>query len=230
MVVTVDGPAGSGKSSASRLLARELGFAFLDTGALYRAIALAAQRAGMQDAGEEELDAWLDGVPLEAKSREGCFLVLLDGQDVEPFIRNEIISQLASRLSALAPVREHLMGLQRAAGQAGDLVAEGRDMGTVVFPRAEAKFFLTASETERARRRWLELTQRGQQVELDEVLGDMRRRDRRDAQRSLSPLRPASDAVVLDTTDHGLPEVVEILAQAVRGRQWVLAQKANETL
>lgn len=219
MVVTVDGPAGSGKSSASRLLARKLGFAFLDTGALYRAIALAAQWDDMQDQGEDELAAWLSEVPLEAISQEGSFLVLLGGQDVEPYIRNEAISQLASRLSALAPVREHLLGLQRAAGRAGDLVAEGRDMGTVVFPQAEAKFFLTAGEQERARRRWLELRQRGQQADLAEVLADLRQRDQRDSERSLSPLRPAADAVVLDTTPLSLAEVVDTLAAKVRERR-----------
>ena len=219
MVVTVDGPAGSGKSSASRLLAQELGFAFLDTGALYRAIALAAQREDMQQAGADELAAWLKKVPLEARPKHGRFAVLLDGQDVEPYIRNEAISQLASRLSALAPVREHLLGLQRAAGRAGDLVAEGRDMGTVVFPQAEAKFFLTAGEKERAHRRWLELTQSGQQVDMAEVLADLRLRDQRDSQRSLSPLRPAEDAVVVDTTPMSLSEVVAALARQVRERR-----------
>lgn len=219
MVVTVDGPAGSGKSSASRLLARELGFAFLDTGALYRAIALAAQRDEMQQAGAAELAAWLKDVALEAKPQDGRFVVLLDGQDVERHIRNEAISQLASRLSALAPVREHLLGLQKAAGRAGDLVAEGRDMGTVVFPRAEAKFFLTAGEKERAHRRWLELTKSGQQVDMAEVLDDLRLRDQRDCQRSLSPLRPAEDAVVLDTTPLSLSEVVATLARQVRERR-----------
>lgn len=219
MVVTVDGPAGSGKSSASRLLAQELGFAFLDTGALYRAIALAAQWDDMQEQSEDKLAAWLRKVPLEAISQDGSFLVLLGGQDVEPYIRNETISQLASRLSALAPVREHLLGLQRAAGRAGDLVAEGRDMGTVVFPQAEAKFFLTAGEQERARRRWLELKQSGQQADMAEVLADLRQRDQRDSERSLSPLRPATDAVVLDTTPLSLAEVVDTLAQKVRERR-----------
>ncbi|MBU4275956.1 MAG: (d)CMP kinase [Proteobacteria bacterium] len=219
MVVTVDGPAGSGKSSASRLLARKLGFAFLDTGALYRAIALAAQWDDMQDQGEDKLAAWLRKVPLEAISQDGSFLVLLGGQEVEPYIRNEAISQLASRLSALAPVREHLLGLQRAAGRDGDLVAEGRDMGTVVFPHAEAKFFLTAGEQERARRRWLELNQSGQQADMADVLADLRQRDLRDSERSLSPLRPAEDAVVLDTTPLSLAEVVDTLAKKVRERR-----------
>lgn len=221
MVVTVDGPAGSGKSSASRLLARELGFAFLDTGALYRAIALAAQRAGMLEAAEEELTAWLEELPLQAKPSDGRFVVLLEGRDVEPFIRNEAISQSASRLSALAPVRQRLLGLQRSAGRAGDLVAEGRDMGTVVFPGAEAKFFLTADENERARRRWLELSHDGQHAEMAEVLVDLRRRDQRDSQRGLSPLRPAEDAVVLDTTSLSLSDVVDILAEHVRERRKV---------
>jgi cytidylate kinase len=230
MVVTVDGPAGSGKSSVSRELARCLGFAFLDTGALYRAIALAAQRQGVDPSDEAAVAAWVDGVPLEVRSQEGRFVVLLDGQDVEPFIRDEAISQLASRLSALAPVRRRLLGLQRAAGEAGDLVAEGRDMGTVVFPGAEAKFFITATAEERARRRWLQLKHQGQAPDLAEVLADMRRRDQRDAQRSLSPCQPAADAQRIDTTSYTQRQVVDLLVKGVRARQNPGGQKPNETL
>ncbi|RJX31286.1 MAG: (d)CMP kinase [Desulfarculus sp.] len=211
MVVTVDGPAGAGKSSVSRALAAALGFAFLDTGALYRAVALAASQSGLDLADEAALAAWLPGLELEARPQGGRFLVLLSGQDVEPFIRGEAISQVSSQLSALAPVRSRLLELQRAAGRAGDLVAEGRDMGTVVFPRAEAKFFLTATDQERARRRWRQLRRDGREPELEQVLAEMQRRDQRDQARTLSPLRPAPDAEVVDSTDLSLEQVVDLL-------------------
>jgi len=219
MVVTVDGPAGAGKSSVSREAAARLGFAFLDTGALYRALALAAQRQGVDPDDPRAVAAWAPGVAVEARLRDGDFLVLLDGQDVEPFIRNEAISQLASRLSAAQPVRQRLLELQRAAGKAGDLVAEGRDMGTVVFPEAEAKFFLTATDQARAHRRWLQLREQGQKPDEAEVLAEMRRRDQRDASRALSPCVPAPDALEIDTTGYSQGQVVELLVEEVERRR-----------
>ncbi|MEW5913740.1 MAG: (d)CMP kinase [Thermodesulfobacteriota bacterium] len=215
MVVTVDGPAGAGKSSVSRALAAALGFAFLDTGALYRAVALAAAQSGLDPADQASLAAWLPGLDLEARPQGGRFLVLLAGQDVEPYIREESVGQLASQLSALAPVRARLLQLQRAAGRAGDLVAEGRDMGTVVFPGAEAKFFLTATDEERARRRWRQLRQAGQEADLAQVMAQMQRRDQRDRARALSPLRPAPDAEVVDTSRLSLEQVVARLLERV---------------
>lgn len=216
MVVTIDGPAGAGKSTVARALARELGFAYLDTGALYRAVALAASWDGVDPDDEPVVEAWLTRVELEVLLEGGRFVVRLQGREVEPFIRNEEIGQLASRLSALAPVRDFLLELQRSAARQGDLVAEGRDMGTVVFPRAEAKFFLTADDRERARRRWLELKDERPELTLDEVLQEMRRRDERDASRKLSPLQPAPGAEVVDTTGLSPEEVVKLLAEKVR--------------
>ena len=230
MVVTVDGPAGSGKSTVSREVAVRLGFAFLDTGALYRALALAAQRQDIDPDDQEAVAAWAPGVAVRARLEGGGFAVLLEGQDVEPFIRNEAISQLASRLSALAPVRARLLQLQRAAGQAGDLVAEGRDMGTVVFPKAEAKFFLTATPQARAHRRWLQLREQGEQADESEVLADLVRRDQRDEQRALSPCVPAPDAVQVDTTPHTREEVVALLAAEVERRRRQADPKGNESL
>ncbi len=218
MVVTVDGPAGAGKSSVSREVAARLGFAFLDTGALYRALALAAQRQGVDPDDQGAVAAWAPGVAVQVSLRDGDFVVLLDGADVEPFIRNEAISQLASRLSAIQPVRQRLLELQRAAGQAGDLVAEGRDMGTVVFPQAEAKFFLTATDQARAHRRWLQLREQGQKPDEAEVLAEMRRRDQRDAGRALSPCVPAPDTLVIDTTGYSRRQVVELLVGEVERR------------
>ncbi len=216
MVVTVDGPSGAGKSSVSRRLAAGLGFAFLDTGALYRGVALGARWAGMEDQLEAVIEAWLTRLDLEARPVGGRFLVLLEGRDVEPFIRNEEMAGLASRFSALAAVRAHLLDLQRRAGRSGDLVAEGRDMGTVVFPQAEVKFFLTAEPAERARRRWLELKPSRPGLTLDEVRADLDQRDERDSRRALAPLKPAADAMVVDTTTLDEDEVLTLLMANAR--------------
>lgn len=228
MIVTIDGPAGAGKSAVSRRLAAELGFAFLDTGALYRALALAALAAGRADDDEAALAAWLPGVDLTVRLERGRFLVLLDGRDVEPLIRDEAVAGAASRLSALAPVRERLLGLQRLAGTRGDLVAEGRDMGSVVFPDARAKFFLTASATERARRRLAQLAPARPGLTLETVMADMASRDQRDARRSLSPLKPAPDALVVDSTELDEDAVTALLARRVRELQ--TGQSSNESL
>jgi CMP/dCMP kinase len=220
MVVTVDGPAGAGKSSVSRTLAARLGFAFLDTGALYRAVALAYTWGGQGGMNEAVLAAWLTRVDIQARPLGGRFLVLLEGRDVEPFIRNDDIAQLASRLSALGPVREHLMAVQRQAGEHGDLVAEGRDMGTVVFPQARVKFFLTAGDAERARRRLLQLKPTRPDLTLEAVLADIVQRDARDSGRKLAPLKPAPDAIIVDSTDLDEEQVVRTLLEAVaRARQ-----------
>lgn len=220
MVVAIDGPSGAGKSTVSRRLAAELGFSYLDTGALYRAVALGASLAGWErETADEAVAAQLTRLEISVRLERGGFLVLLDGGEVEPFIRNERIGGLASRLSAMAPVREFLLELQRQAGRQGDLVAEGRDMGSVVFPEAEVKFFLSASEEARAHRRWLEL--RGAQPDLEEsqVLADMRQRDKRDSKRDISPLAPARDALVVDSSDMNIDQVVEFMLQKVRERQ-----------
>lgn len=219
MVVTIDGPAGAGKSTVARRLAAELGFAFLDTGALYRAVALAAAQAGVDPDDEAEVAAWVEGVGVDARPQDGRFLVTLRGRDVEPEIRTEAVGALASRLSALPAVRTRLLGLQRAAGASGDLVCEGRDMGTVVFPQAEAKFFLTADDQERARRRWLEEKQRDPAVTLEDVLARVRRRDAQDQGRAHAPLRPAPDAHMVDTTRLGLADVVALLRRLVDERR-----------
>lgn len=219
MVVTIDGPGGAGKSSASRALARRLGMAVLDTGALYRAVALGASLAGWQDeASEAVVAARLTRIKVEARSEGGRFVVLLDGGDVEPFIRNERIGGIASRLSAMKPVREYLLSVQRAAGRAGDVVAEGRDMGTVVFPDAAVKIFLTAGDEVRARRRFLELKDAQAGLTMDQVRAELAERDERDQGRALSPLKPAPDAHVLDSSELDLAQVVDAMEAVVRGR------------
>lgn len=216
MVVTIDGPSGAGKSTVSRRLASELGFAYLDTGALYRAVALAATVNGLeQEESEAVIAAWLTRVDIAAKPENGRFVVFLDDRDVEPFIRNEEIGGIASRLSSMAPVRDFLLELQRKAGEAGNLVAEGRDMGTVVFPLAEVKFFLVADDMERARRRYEELKSGQPDLTLETVARELAARDERDAGRSLAPLAPARDAIVVDSTEIGVDQVVAIMREQV---------------
>ncbi len=222
--MAVDGPAGAGKSSASRLLAARLGFAMVDTGAIYRSVALAARRAGIAYDDDAALEALLGGVRIRfappARAGEGQ-RVFLGDEDVSAEIRTPPISMGASAVSARPVVRAGLLELQRRLALAPEnrgAVLEGRDIGTVVFPDAEAKFYLTASVEERARRRHAELLARGEQVELQQVLAEQSQRDRADSQRAVAPLRPAEDALPVDTSGLPLEAVVERLAAEVVAR------------
>ncbi len=225
-IVAVDGPAGSGKSTASRLLAARLGFTLVDTGALYRAVALAASRAGIPYDDDERLASLVPALEIRLEPPPpgdpgAGQRVLLGGEDVSRAIRTPAMSLGASAVSARPVVRAGLLDLQRrlaaAPGSRGS-VLEGRDVGTVVFPDADAKFFLTASDEVRARRRFAELQARGDRSRLDEVLAEQRRRDRDDSRRAAAPLKPAPDAVRVDTSDLTLDQVVERLAGEVEAR------------
>lgn len=215
-LLAIDGPAGAGKSTVSREVARRLGFTMIDTGALYRAVALAATRAGIAYEDEEGLSRLLGSLDLRLEEER----VLLDGDDVSREIRTPEMSLGASRVSTVAAVREGLLRLQRELGLAAPrgAVLEGRDIGTVIFPDADAKIFLTASVEQRARRRHEELAARGEQVDFEEVLADQIRRDRRDTERALAPLRPAEDAIVVDSTGRGIDDVVGEIVEIVRQR------------
>jgi cytidylate kinase len=218
VVVTIDGPAGAGKSTVARRLARALGYRLLDTGAIYRSVAYAARAAGV---------AWTDGPALGALAAaldiDFAFAgdvnqVLLAGADVSAAIRTPEMSQGASQVSAHPEVRAALLELQRRLGAGGGVVVEGRDTGTVVFPAARAKFFLTASDDERARRRVAELRAAGQDVDLESTLKDIRERDERDASRAVAPMVAADDAVLFDSSQLNLDEVVAELLAIVRRR------------
>jgi CMP/dCMP kinase len=219
VVVAIDGPAGAGKSSAAKELARRLGYRLLDTGALYRAVALLARRCGIEwddAAGTAALARDLD---VEFRLEGEQNRVLIAGEDVSTAIRTAEVSEGASHVSAHPEVREALLELQRRLAREGGVVAEGRDVGTVVFPDAAAKFFLTADPAERARRRFEEMSAAGQAADLAATRDDLERRDARDTSRAAAPLVEAPDAVRVDSTDLELDEVVEKMLAAVRARE-----------
>jgi cytidylate kinase len=214
-VIAIDGPAGSGKSTVAAQVARALGYTLLDTGALYRAVALAAREVGVAWDDAPALARLARALELRFELRGQQNRLLMRDRDISEEIRTPEISRGASAVSALAPVREALLELQRGFARRGALVAEGRDMGTVVFPGAGLKVFLEASARERARRRHRELLARGHRLSYEEVLRQQVDRDRADTQREVAPLRAADDAVVLDTTALSIEQVVQrVLALA----------------
>ncbi|MGH7816188.1 MAG: (d)CMP kinase [Candidatus Binatia bacterium] len=200
MIIAIDGPSGAGKSTLARRLARELGYIYLDTGAMYRALALKLLRQGVDLADDAHMARLVQSTAIDLREVNGKLAVLLDGADVGAEIRAPEVSQMASKASALKIVRARLLELQRAVGRRGNVVAEGRDIGTVVFPQAEVKIFLEASTEERARRRYQELSAAGRSVEFDETLREMVERDKRDRERDLAPLRQAEDALRIDSS------------------------------
>jgi len=215
-VIAVDGPAGAGKSSASRALARRLGFGYVDTGAMYRAVGVLAAERGIDADDAAALGRLVAGLDFEL-ARDGERL-LIGGRDLSAAIRRPEAGELASRVSTQPVVRQRLVALQRALGAAGGVVMEGRDIGTVVFPDARVKLYLTADPATRAARRAAELRAAAATVDEAALARELAERDRRDAGRAHSPLRPAADAVVLDTTALTLEEVVEAMERVVRER------------
>ena len=204
-VITLDGPAASGKGTVAELVARELGFHYLDSGALYRIATLAALKAGVDPADSEGLTAVAEKLsPVFENGR-----ILIEGEDVTLAIRSEEVSRATSKVAVVPGVRRALFDLQRRAARAPGLVADGRDMGTVVFPEAPLKVFLTASARVRAERRYKQLTARGETADLDLLTKDLEERDRRDRERAEAPLKPAADARLLDTTEMGIEEAVK---------------------
>ncbi len=215
-VVAIDGPGGAGKSTVARRLARELSFIYLNTGAMYRALALAVSEAGIKPDDpnlEQRIAPILQAMKIEFDGER----VILNGRDVSAEITRPEISDLASTYSILATVRARMRELQRAIGAQGGVVMEGRDIGTAVFPDAELKFFLDADPAVRAARRCAELSAQGVRANLDEVLRELTERDRRDSARELAPLRRADDAVVIDTSTQTIDQVVSALKKRIQG-------------
>jgi cytidylate kinase len=212
MIVTIDGPAGSGKSSAAKELARRLGFEFLDTGAMYRAVTLAALRSAIDVLDHASVAALLLSLRIDMPPGR----VVLNGEDVTGQIRTAAITAASGPVADNPAVRRRLGELQRTISAGRNMICEGRDQGTVVFPDAACKFFLIAERGERARRRQRDMRARGEVLDLETVLQAQEVRDARDAQRDIAPMKPAVDAIILDSTHLGLDQVVDQMEQAVR--------------
>ncbi len=216
--IAIDGPAGAGKSTLARLLAARFGFVYVDTGALYRSIGLFALRKGVEPSDAAGVRALLPEIRVELKFKGGKQHVLLCGEDVSARIRTPEVSDAASRVSAIPAVRTFLLGLQRDIAARSNVVMDGRDIGTVVLPGALVKIFLSASPEDRARRRYEEMLAKGQPAVYERVLADMVERDRADSGRDVAPLKPAPDAVRVDTTGFPLEKSLATLAALVKER------------
>ena len=217
IAIAIDGPAGAGKSTIARLAAKELGFIYVDTGALYRTIGLAASRRGFSSDDKAEIIAMLPEIIVELSFNEKHEqIVLLDGEDVSGLIRTPEISMMASAVSAIPEVRAYLLDLQRNMAHTDNVIMDGRDIGTVVLPDAKIKIFLSASPECRARRRYEELIEKGMDVKFEDVLSDVVARDYADSHRDIAPLKPADDAVMVDTSGEDLETSVNKLLQIMR--------------
>ena len=214
--IAIDGPSGAGKSTIARILAKKLGYLYVDTGALYRTVGYAVLQKGIDPKNTEEVEALLPKITVSMGYVNGEQHVFLNGEDVNDLIRTPEVSMAASATSAMPPVRRFLFRLQQDTARENSVIMDGRDIGTVVLPFASVKIFLTASAENRAQRRFLELREKGMDVVYEDVLADMKERDYNDSHRAAAPLKPADDAVLVDTSDNTLEESVEILKSVIQ--------------
>ncbi len=217
--VAIDGPAGAGKSTIARLLSKELSFIYVDTGAMYRAIAYYYLRNGIDVSDEEKVIGKLDEIRVNIEYDEGVLQVILNGENVSGFIRTQEVGFATSTISKIPAVREKLLDLQRELAEKNNVVMDGRDIGTCVVPDAPVKIFLTASTLTRAERRWKELKERGIEADLSTIEEEIKARDEQDMNRKTAPLRQAEDAVLLDSSDMSIEEVVSEMKRIV-GEKW----------
>jgi cytidylate kinase len=218
LIIAIDGPVGSGKSTLARRVAEMMGYVYIDTGAMYRALALKALRRGLSLDATDQLVALARETRIDLRAQNGTQRVILDGEDVTTAIRTPEVSQAASKVAVVPGVRKVLVAEQRRAGEQGGVVMEGRDIGSVVFPDAGLKIFLTASPEVRAERRWREHQQKGEAIDLSRTLEEIRERDQRDRERSTSPLVRALDAVVVDSTAMEPEEVARLVVMLAKGQ------------
>ena len=219
IAIAIDGPAGAGKSSLSKEVAKELSFIYVDTGALYRTIGLATSRKGISKDDKDGIVSLLDEIEVKlAFNDEGTQIVLLNGEDVSGFIRTPQASMYASAVSAIPEVRAFLLDLQRNMAKNDNVIMDGRDIGTVVLPDAKIKIFLTASAEKRAMRRYKENIEKGIEVSYEEVLKDVNERDYNDSHRAIAPLKPADDSVIVDTSDYDFEGSKNLLLKVIRER------------
>lgn len=217
IIITIDGPAGAGKGTVAKLLAKELGFPYLDTGAMYRAVALAVKKNHTDSDNYIELKELLNRTKIDLnKPTSEKFEIYLNGEDVTDSIRSQEISSFSSKIATKKIVREYLVQLQRNICKSGNIVVEGRDIGTYVFPEAEYKFFLDATPEERAKRRYKQLRESGKNITIKEISNEITKRDKQDTKRKESPLHPAKNAVIIDTTNLGINEVVGKILEKLR--------------
>lgn len=214
--IAIDGPAGAGKSTIAKRVAKALSFIYVDTGAMYRAMALYLYRNGIDAEDREKIAAACGGAEISIEYRDGEQIVLLGEENVNPFLRTQEVSAMASKSSTVAEVRTRLVQLQQELGAKQNVVMDGRDIGTVVLPNAQVKIYLTASVEVRARRRFLELQEKGEKAVLEEIEAEISERDHRDMTREVSPLKQADDAVLVDTSEMTIEEVTEKILQIVR--------------
>ena len=218
MVITIDGPAGAGKSTVSKVLAKKMSYIYLDTGALYRAVAYKIINDGISPDNPKELSDLCHRIKIYLRNLDGNLNVFIDSENVTKKIRSEEVGLLASTVSAISIVRSTLLSIQREAGEKGGIVAEGRDMGTVVFPDADCKFYLDAGEGERVRRRYNELLARGNRADYREIERDLIVRDRQDREREIAPLKASEDAVIVDSSNMTIFEVVDTMMSVIKSR------------
>ena len=214
--VAIDGPSGAGKSTVARAAAAKLGYVYVDTGAMYRSIGLAVSRRGIAGEDTEGIKSVLPEIDIRLTYRDGAQRVLLNGEDVSEAIRTPEISYYASKVSAVPEVRQFLLETQRNMAKNGNILMDGRDIGTVILPDAPVKIFLTASAQSRAERRCKELIEKGQQVTMEGILHDINERDHQDMTRAVAPLKQADDAVLLDTSELTLEESIEAVLRIIR--------------
>ncbi|MCI8517441.1 MAG: (d)CMP kinase [Hungatella sp.] len=216
--IAIDGPAGAGKSTIAKLTARKLGFVYVDTGAMYRAMALYFLRNGIGKDDEKAVGEACEAMDISLQYRDGVQQVLLNGEDVSGLIRTEEVSQMTSAVSVYPAVRQKLLQLQRELARTEDVIMDGRDIGTCVLPDAETKIYLTASPRVRALRRFKELEERGETCNLEEIEQDIRERDDRDMNREIAPLKQAEDAVCIDSSQMTIDQVVQAITEAAMAR------------
>jgi len=216
MIVAIDGPAATGKSTSAKLVAQKLGFTYMDTGAMYRCVTLSVLRNHIALADEEALQLLIQEMDIHFDKTDDKLVVRLDKEDVSTLIRKPEVTSHVSAVSALPQVRNHMVAIQRKSAKNQDCVIEGRDIGTIVFPKADVKFFLVADDIVRAKRRQLDLKAIGEEKTIDELVEEIRRRDRFDSERSHSPLKKADDAIEVDTSQLTIDEQVDFMVNKVR--------------
>lgn len=215
MIIAIDGPAGSGKSTVARLIAARLNFKYIETGSMYRAVAWKAQQAGIDPKDAERVAEVARTIAIEFQPGTDRQKIMVDGEDLTPVLQSETIGRLAAIVAANKAVREVMVAQQQAMGQSGNVVMDGRDIGTVVFPDADKKFFVVADPKERATRRYQEMKVKNPEIKFEKILEQLRQRDYEDENREVSPLIPAKDSIRLDTTDMNIEDVVAQMIEAI---------------